>query len=319
MKTNLFDTNLSHGLSANEALSGIFGSISLTAWICLLLITNYRAKSAEGLSMAFLAVWLFGDVANLSGALVTGLAPTATALAGYFCISDLILISQCLYYNTINARKARRRTQSTPSEASEDEPLLQPRRRSSSGLPGSHRRHSIHHSESGLDPIKRIVTGEDETPDSNPWLHNALSVAAIYIVGTAGWFVSYKFGAWDKPEDVSEPAAESPIAIFGLILGYASAVCYLWYVELAEALSRIIKNYREKSCEGLALLFFLLSLTGNLTYGLSVFSYSPEPEYIIKAIPWLLGSLGTIVEDCVIFYQFRIYKTNRAVKRDGTQ
>ena len=63
---------------------------------------------------------------------------------------------------------------------------------------------------------------------------------------------------------------------------------------------------------GLALLFFLLSLTGNLTYGLSVISYSQERGYIIKAVPWLLGSLGTIVEDFIIFYQFRIY----AVKRE---
>ncbi|KAI0138124.1 PQ-loop-domain-containing protein [Hypoxylon sp. NC0597] len=315
MKTNLVDMTLSHGLSVNEILSGIFGSISLTAWICLLLpqlITNYRAKSAEGLSMAFLAVWLFGDIANLSGALVTGLAPTATALAGYFCISDIILITQSVYYNALNARRTRQRTRSTESEASEDEPLLQPRRRSSSGLPGSHRRHSFHHSESSLDPIKRIVTGEDDTPDSNPWLHNALSVAAIYIVGAAGWFVSYKVGAWDKPDVPDEPTADEPVAILGLALGYASALCYL-----CARVPQIIKNYREKSCEGLALLFFLLSLTGNLTYGLSVFTYSPEPEYIIKAIPWLLGSLGTIVEDFIIFYQFRIYSKNAGSKHDS--
>ncbi|KAI2617183.1 PQ-loop-domain-containing protein [Hypoxylon sp. NC1633] len=316
MKALLIDMTLSHDLSLNEILSGVFGSISLTAWICLLLpqlITNYKAKSAEGLSMGFLAIWLFGDIANLSGALVTGLAPTATALAGYFCISDVILISQSTYYNVRNARKARQRTRSTDSEASEDEPLLQPRRRSSSGLPGSHRRHSIHHQESGLAPIKRIVTGEDDTPDSNPWLHNTLSVAAIWIVGAAGWFVSYKVGAWDKPDVPEEPSIDTPVAIGGLVLGYASALCYL-----CARVPQIIKNYREKSCDGLALLFFLLSMTGNLTYGLSVFSYSFEPQYIIKAIPWLLGSLGTIVEDSIIFYQFRIYSGNAAVKSDGS-
>jgi solute carrier family 66 (lysosomal lysine-arginine transporter), member 1 len=65
---------------------------------------------------------------------------------------------------------------------------------------------------------------------------------------------------------------------------------------------------------GLALLFFLLSLVGNLTYGLSVFSYSQDAEYLITATPWLLGSLGTIVEDCIIFYQFRIYSPNRSQK-----
>jgi hypothetical protein len=92
---------------------------------------------------------------------------------------------------------------------------------------------------------------------------------------------------------------------------------------------QIIKNYKEKSCEGeisladlgeaaanrhagLALLFFMLSLTGNLTYGISLVSYSQDKEYLIKTIPWLLGSLGTIVEDCVIFVQFRLYSKSSA-------
>ncbi|KAK8103760.1 uncharacterized protein PG998_010793 [Apiospora kogelbergensis] len=276
-----------HGISVNEALSGVFGSISLTAWICLLLpqlLTNYRAQSAEGLSMPFLLIWLFGDIANLGGALVTGIAPTATALAAYFCFSDLVLISQCLYYNTLTARRARQRTTSSATDASEDEPLLR-RRRASSGaaLPGSQRRNSMRHEESGFDPIRRVVTGEDETPDSNPALHNALSIAAVYIVGALGWFVSYKAGAWDTPESPDLPEAKSTVAIIGMSLG-------------------------------LALLFFLLSLTGNLTYGASVFSYSQNADDIIKAIPWLLGSLGTMVEDCIIFYQFSLYAPKQEAK-----
>lgn len=81
---------------------------------------------------------------------------------------------------------------------------------------------------------------------------------------------------------------------------------------------QIIKNYREKSCEGLALLFFLLSLTGNFTYGASVMVYSQERDYFIRALPWLLGSLGTMVEDCIIFVQFRIYSPKRQLKAGGT-
>ena len=65
----------------------------------------------------------------------------------------------------------------------------------------------------------------------------------------------------------------------------------------------------------------MLSLTGNLTYGLSVFCYSQDSSYIVKAIPWLLGSLGTIVEDCIIFYQFRIYsdKSDSAIETTEDQ
>lgn len=54
----------------------------------------------------------------------------------------------------------------------------------------------------------------------------------------------------------------------------------------------------------------MLSMTGNLTYGASLVSYSQDKNYLLKTLPWLLGSLGTIVEDCVIFIQFRLYSSN---------
>ncbi|KAI0405603.1 PQ loop repeat-domain-containing protein [Xylaria palmicola] len=297
------DIMLSQGVSVNEALSGVFGSVSLTAWICLLipqLIANYRAQSAEGLSMGFLAIWLFGDVTNLNGALATGLAPTATALAGYFCVSDLILITQCVYYNLRNARRARRR-RSSATATSEDRPLL--RRHSSTGTPSAHIQYTQHgESNPNPDAIKRVMTGDDELVGGSPWLTNSLAIFSIYLVGVAGWFISYRAGAWDKPDGADVPDPTSPSGISGMVLGYASATCYL-----CARIPQIVKNYRQKSCEGLALLFFLFSLTGNLTYGLSVFSYSQDTEYLIKAVPWLIGSMGTIVEDCIIFYQFSIY------------
>ncbi|KAK3365171.1 PQ loop repeat-domain-containing protein [Lasiosphaeria ovina] len=337
---------------AGEALSGVFGSVSLTAWICLLLpqlIANYKAKSADALSMKFLVIWLLGDLSNLLGATWTNIAPSTVALACYFCFADMILIAQCTYYNNLNARRRsrtqRRRGSSTATEvtdatavedaeedeheaghghgaASENDPLINRRsghhhrRRSESlGLPGSHRRHSMRRSESNLDPLTRIITGEDDTPDSNPWLHNALSLLAVWVVGGAGWFIGYKMGAWDVADGLPDsgagdvPTAAKPTAVIGLALGYFSAVCYL-----CARIPQIIKNYQEKSCEGLALLFFLLSLTGNFTYGASVLSYSQDRAYVLRALPWLLGSLGTIVEDLIIFAQFRLYSPGRQAK-----
>lgn len=88
--------------------------------------------------------------------------------------------------------------------------------------------------ESTLDPLTRIVTGEDDTPDSNPWLHNALSLVAVWVVGAAGWFISYKMGAWDVedglPDGGDKTVSQEPQAVIGMILGYFSALCYLWYV-----------------------------------------------------------------------------------------
>ena len=55
----------------------------------------------------------------------------------------------------------------------------------------------------------------------------------------------------------------------------------------------------------------MLSLTGNLTYGISLVAYSQEKKYLLNALPFLLGSLGTIIEDSIIFFQFRLYLNNK--------
>jgi solute carrier family 66 (lysosomal lysine-arginine transporter), member 1 len=57
------------------------------------------------------------------------------------------------------------------------------------------------------------------------------------------------------------------------------------------------------------LLFFILSLLGNLTYGAGILFHSTEHTYVMKNLPWLIGSLGTMVEDVTIFAQFRMYRT----------
>jgi hypothetical protein len=196
-------------------------------------------------------------------------------LAGYFIIADTVLISQCMYYNTINARRAARLEQGGNDEdaaAAEDSPLLSRRRSSEVGLPGSQRRHATHQ-ESSVDPLRKMVTGEDDTPDSNPWLHNTLSLLAVYGIGFVGWFISYKAGAWDSDEPGvpdSPTDTQNVLEIIGLILGYLSAICYLLYVatrilypvQLAwvqyvnrssARIPQIVKNYREKSCEGMSM------------------------------------------------------------------
>ncbi|KHN98833.1 vacuolar membrane PQ loop repeat protein [Metarhizium album ARSEF 1941] len=308
--------------------------------------------------MAFLVVWLLGDVSNLSrraaarpcapsrlrrpvpdsrpttqrrdafcdrpetnrtpfaGALFTKLAPSAVALATYFCFLDAILIAQTGYYKGKAARRRAAAHQAAQDRAylsataSEDSPLLGRRRRSSTDLPGSLIRHDTHR-ESALEPIRKVVTGQDETPERRPWLNNLLGLMAIYIVGFAGWFVTYKAGIWSGDNGVPDSSLQDPSseddlkAKFGLALGYVSALFYL-----CARLPQIFKNYQEKSCEGLSLLFFMLSLTGNLTYGLGLISYSQNKEYLLNTLPWLLGSLGTMVEDSTIFVQFRIYGDN---------
>jgi len=301
--------SLSQQLTAKEALSGVFGSISLATWIFLLvpqLILNYRLGSADGISLMFLTVWLIGDLANLSGAIWAGLVPTVIALAVYFCIADFVLISQCVYYNHINALQSQRH-RSVGSAQSEEEPLLTRRRSSDAiGLPGSHRRRSSarstsHTSEIRRDSLSKILE-EDDSPNGNPWARNTISALLVIAAGTAGWAIAWQSGVWTPTPELGEIPEARRVALGAEILGYFSAVCYL-----GARIPQILKNYRDKSCEGLALLFFMLSLMGNATYGAGILVHSQQKEYLLTNLPWLIGSLGTMAEDAIIFVQFRMY------------
>ncbi|KAL1959237.1 hypothetical protein VTO42DRAFT_2743 [Malbranchea cinnamomea] len=311
-------------LTVNEAASGILGSISLACWIFLLvpqLVENYRRGSAEAVSLAFIAVWFVGDVANLVGSVWAHLVPVVIAIAVYFCIADGVLISQCIYYNLRNSREDALGTgPSWRGEAEEDvpdpaTPLLSRRLSENLGIGtggygtstlrriSSHRSHRSRHRVQ--DALAKIL---DETEPRNVWIKNTFSVLAICAVGAAGWAIAWQTGAW-KPTPANGPVDRGEIAVGAQVVGYFSALCYL-----GARIPQIIKNYCEKSCEGLSLLFFILSLLGNLTYGAGILLHSTGKEYVLTNVPWLIGSLGTMVEDIVIFIQFRIY----AVREEDT-
>ncbi|KIX05054.1 uncharacterized protein Z518_05926 [Rhinocladiella mackenziei CBS 650.93] len=311
-------------LTTREALSGIFGSISLACWIFLLvpqLIENYRNSSAEAISLAFIFVWFLGDICNLAGALWAGLVPVVVAIGVYFCIADGVLIGQCLYYGIINKRREGRallNERPTPSsggdgrpreDGRENEPLLKRTRTNSITIPGSadtRRRSSIStrrraSSAAQNDRLAKILEESDES-GSRLWFKNAMSVLSIVVVGAAGWALAYESGAW-KPSSSSTDMDEKKMATGAQVLGYLSAVAYL-----GARIPQIIKNAEDRSCEGLSLLFFILSLMGNLSYGAGILCHSTEHEYVMKNLPWLIGSLGTMIEDVTIFAQFHMYR-----------
>lgn len=104
-------------------LSGVTGSISLACWIIVFtpqLYENYTRKSSEGLSLAFVVIWLLGDLFNAAGALLQHVLPTMTVLALYYTAADIVLLWQCLVYGT-NGRPAESQPIQTDAE---DQPLL---------------------------------------------------------------------------------------------------------------------------------------------------------------------------------------------------
>ncbi|KAI5778226.1 vacuolar membrane PQ loop repeat protein [Geopyxis carbonaria] len=280
-------------LTAREALSGVAGSISLVSWIVLLLpqlVENYKNGSADALSPAFLIAWLLGDLANLIGAIWGSLLPTVIALAAYFCFADVMLLSQIIFYNHITGQEKIAGDERRLSNCSEEEPLLSSERRNSSTV-------SRCGSITKFDVRLMLLT-----PEVSPWAKftgNAFSIIVVCVVGTMGWFIAWKTGAWGAQDD---SLTDENIPVGAEILGYISAVLYL-----TARIPQIIQNYRKKSCDGLSLLFFCLSLLGNLTYGAGILFHSTDLPYVINNTPWLLGSLGTMIEDIIIFTQFHMY------------
>jgi len=275
------------------------------------LIENYKQGSAEGISLAFLFVWFIGDITNLAGALWADLVPTVTALAIYFCIADFVLISQCLYYNYTNARRRRRKESavSAQTSSSEEEPLLRRGSRSSdnTGLPGSHRRRSSTARSDGGNGAGRtasLPSITEEQPRTREWLKNTISIFLVCAAGAAGWALAWQSHAWKPAPEEGRGGSDNaePMALGAQVLGYISAVCYL-----GARIPQIIKNQRDRSCEGLSLLFFILSLLGNATYGAGILFHSLERRYFLTNLPWLIGSLGTMAEDAVIFVQFHTF------------
>lgn len=183
---------------------------------------------------------MVGDITNLAGAIWAGLVPTVIALAIYFCFADAVLLSQCFYYNSLNARRDRQLSAASQADqesgtATEEDALLAANRRSSSennlGLPGSRRRSSATSRRSHgnaadrRDSLAKIL---EEEPGRSAWLKNTVSVLMILIAGTAGWAIAWRAGAW-RPTPEGGNTQDNGTPLGAEILGYASAVCYLGY------------------------------------------------------------------------------------------
>eukprot|EP01135_Chromosphaera_perkinsii_P003615 Nk52_evm24s249 gene=Nk52_evmTU24s249 len=95
---------------------------------------------------------------------------------------------------------------------------------------------------------------------------------------------------------------ESQSEFVGYIIGIMSAVLYL-----CSRVPQIVKNYRRKSTGGLSFLMFLFAVMGNFTYALGILMHSLDGVFILKKLPWLVGSMGTLMFDFTIFVQFWVY------------
>ena len=284
-----------------EAISGVLGSISVACWVTVFspqIIENFRRASAEGLSLAFLIVWLLGDLCNVAGAIFQGVLPTMLILAIYYTGADLILIIQMLYYQKVQKAQKQSSNATVPDEGSRlisHMASASPARFSPSPaadgesqgpFPGSvdaaHLSpttpvHSQEHTQALPEPAR--------SPSAlQAALFNASALALVCAAGAFGWWITAsrtgsrygsdpRFAAFsfDTSNDQGRSiGAELVLDPLGQAFGYLCAVLYL-----ASRVPQLLLNYRRASTDGLNILFFLFACVGNLTYVLSILAYEP--------------------------------------------
>ncbi|KAF2087566.1 PQ-loop-domain-containing protein [Saccharata proteae CBS 121410] len=328
----------SQGLNLDiEALSGIAGSISIACWVVVFspqIIENFRRRSADGLSVVFIVVWLAGDVFNIIGAVLQRVLPTMIILAIYYTLADIVLLGQCFYYKGFTLKDKipeRPETQNGTAAPTEHSALLGDGtvRQRPARISDSERRSSFSsfterllHDGTHLSPATPLV---DTTTAPQPTrtstirsiLLNLIAVLLVIAAGFLGWLLTTP--ARDSPSTERAPD-KLEFSIGGQINGY---LCCLLY--LGSRIPQLVLNYKRQSTDGISMLFFIFACLGNLTYVISILAYSPVctghhgrcedgekarlyARYVAVNFSWLVGSFGTLLLDAGVFVQYFLYR-----------
>lgn len=286
-------------------VSRIAGILSLAVWLFAQLpqiLENYLNESVSGVSLAFLACWIGGDVTNFVGCILTGALPFQTCLATYYCFIDMIFTLQFWYYSRVYPR------QKIHHNMLQSPDMMRPVTcagsiRSRSQSQGRTQGRSRSRSMSRQNRFDSSPNGCGKSLRSRSALSTRSSNSALNVQDgifrrlLAGSVLSSSFkGAKAYPlgfEQVSKSDNDSafidkamtffqmlivPIkliakasstthdgAIIGTICGWCSTCLYV-----SSRSPQIWKNYCSKSTQGISPYLFLFAMLGNSLYTISI-------------------------------------------------
>ncbi|KAJ3269795.1 PQ loop repeat-containing protein 2 [Terramyces sp. JEL0728] len=145
------------------------------------------------------------------------------------------------------------------------------------------------------------VDQDFQQPQSTSSVPTSL-VAATLIPGAAAIVIPLRSTVAELCNATSEVSNGGKI--FGYVLAWSAGLFYF-----CSRIPQLIQNHKEKSVHGLSLYLFLLSIAGNVGYGVSIFLRMPliDIEFFLSTFPYLVGSIGVSVLDFGTLYQARLY------------
>lgn len=229
---------------------------------------------------------IIGDLGNMFSCVLNHQLPFQIYLAAYFVLTDIILLYQYFHFGkggnqhcSENALKVDNIDQS--NEEDEESRLLLP-----------------------------VV---EMTESSNTYGSTTTSTTRTLFMGLL--LFGIKVGSTQLTTTtigVLNSSSTSTIPI-GWILAWACTTFYL-----VSRVPQIHKNYKRQSTQGLSLALFSFAVSGNITYASSILLHPGHTQQsFIEAIPYLSGSLGTLLLDSIIFGQF-VYYRNKYSSIDAT-
>lgn len=305
-------------------ISTTFSTTSCISWIFAQLpqiLENYRNKSAEGISPSFLILWFMGDFLSFTSCLVNIdiVLDFQLYLSVFFLCNDVTLCFQYYYYNSVYPRLQQQQQQqqrqqlyvplSTDTSDSSRLTMTNNEDRDIS-IYQAQDIQQIKHANSNQSTSEDFVNSTPSSYDSINDNDNG-SIIKKSIVGAilnTGHAVALPISTETFCKRDTEDKSTSSVGLY-----------LAWGCTLVYCLSRcpqLYKNYKRKSVDGISPLLFASALMGNLTYTLSIltsceFAFgSNRQDFILKELPYILGSAGTILFDIGYFYQKYLYRNS---------
>ncbi|XP_020217836.1 probable vacuolar amino acid transporter YPQ3 [Cajanus cajan] len=318
-----------------------FGFISLICWGVAeipQIITNFRAKSSHGVSLAFLLTWVAGDIFNLVGCLLEpATLPTQYYTALLYTITTIVLVLQSFYYDYISKWGKHHRKINIDKVYEEEKKPLRPQPGLESAIPiqneglkSTSRREYCYRSARSL--------AANDTPPFGSYLRAAKSVpsaAELSNDSSSDDEAPPRSSTVTQPRPIPRsvpasygtflaasmnlPRQSNALRLFngrklllqehdvhsalGQWLGWLMAVIYM-----GGRLPQIWLNIKRGSVEGLNPLMFIFALIANATYVGSILVRTTEWERIRANMPWLLDAIGCVALDLFIILQYANYR-----------